>query len=61
MAGDSGDGGHGEREKSGGDLLEDVDEVEYAVCSGGFGGGGQGPGKVEAVGEEAAMGSGEED
>ena len=40
MAGDSGDGGHGEREKSGGDLLEDVDEVEYAVCSGGFGGGG---------------------
>lgn len=56
VAGDSGDGGHGEREKGGDDWLEDVDHVEYAVSSGGFGGGGLSPGKVEAVGEEAAMG-----
>lgn len=61
VAGDSGDGGHGEREKGGDDWLEDVNHVDYAISSGGFGGGCLGPGKVEAVGEETAMGSGEKD
>ena len=60
MAGDSGDGGHGEREKGGDDRLEDMNHVEYAVSSGGFGGGGLSPGKVEAIGEEAAMGGGDQ-
>lgn len=56
VARDGGDGGHGKRDKGGDDRLEVMDHVEEAISSGGFGGGGLGPWKIEAVGEEAAMG-----
>ncbi len=60
VAGNCGDGGHREREESGDKRLEAFDHVVEAIASGGGGTGGLSPTKVEAIGEEPAVGGGYE-
>lgn len=60
MAGDGGDGGHGEGEKFSDNGLEILDHMVEAFSGGRNRAGGMSPREIEAVGEEFAMGSSDE-
>ena len=60
VAGEGGDCGHREGEESGDDGFEGGDQVVESIYGAGGGAGGLGPCKVEAVGEEFAVGDGDE-
>lgn len=60
MAVDGGDGGHREGHEVRDHGIEEGDEGRKALAGGGGGSGGVGPSEVEAVGEEPALGGGDE-
>jgi len=60
MAGEGGDYGHREGEESEDDWFEGSDQVVESIYCAGGGAGGLGLCEVEAVGEEFAMGGGDE-